>query len=88
VATTGPFLESGNGGKGIRTPDFQLAKLALYQLSYAPFGNSECRMQEGFSFLPAFLIHRPGFLVSRLWTKKMPDGFWAIRHFVSICSKD
>ena len=25
-----------NGGKGIRTPDFQLAKLALYQLSYAP----------------------------------------------------
>ncbi len=28
------------GGKGIRTPDFQLAKLALYQLSYAP-GNTE-----------------------------------------------
>jgi hypothetical protein len=27
---------SGFGGKGIRTPDFQLAKLALYQLSYAP----------------------------------------------------
>jgi hypothetical protein len=27
---------SGLGGKGIRTPDFQLAKLALYQLSYAP----------------------------------------------------
>ena len=27
----------GAGGKGIRTPDFQLAKLALYQLSYAPF---------------------------------------------------
>jgi hypothetical protein len=26
----------GTGGKGIRTPDFQLAKLALYQLSYAP----------------------------------------------------
>jgi hypothetical protein len=26
------------GGKGIRTPDFQLAKLALYQLSYAPAG--------------------------------------------------
>ena len=25
-----------NGGKGIRTPDFQLAKLALYQLSYSP----------------------------------------------------
>ncbi len=29
----------GAGGKGIRTPDFQLAKLALYQLSYAPFWN-------------------------------------------------
>ena len=27
------------GGKGIRTPDFQLAKLALYQLSYAPETN-------------------------------------------------
>ena len=23
---------------GIRTPDIQLAKLALYQLSYTPFG--------------------------------------------------
>src|SRR6266404_945520 len=30
------FCEAKNGGKGIRTPDFQLAKLALYQLSYAP----------------------------------------------------
>jgi hypothetical protein len=29
----------GAGGKGIRTPDFQLAKLALYQLSYAPEKN-------------------------------------------------
>jgi hypothetical protein len=29
------------GGKGIRTPDFQLAKLALYQLSYAP--KLDCR---------------------------------------------
>ena len=26
----------GSGGKGTRTPDIQLAKLALYQLSYAP----------------------------------------------------
>ena len=35
------------GGKGIRTPDFQLAKLALYQLSYAPgseFSNVDCRL--------------------------------------------
>jgi hypothetical protein len=29
------------GGKGIRTPDIQLAKLALYQLSYAPVENDE-----------------------------------------------
>ena len=28
------FSES--GGMGIRTPDIQLAKLALYQLSYTP----------------------------------------------------
>ena len=28
------------GGNGIRTRDFQLAKLALYQLSYAPVGCS------------------------------------------------
>lgn len=27
------------GGKGTRTPDIQLAKLALYQLSYAPMDN-------------------------------------------------
>lgn len=31
----------GAGGKGIRTPDFQLAKLALYQLSYAPARTAE-----------------------------------------------
>ncbi len=35
----------GAGGKGIRTPDFQLAKLALYQLSYAPRRN--CRISIG-----------------------------------------
>ena len=34
----------GAGGKGIRTPDFQLAKLALYQLSYAPIGSFEFRL--------------------------------------------
>src|SRR5438876_11466653 len=35
------------GGKGIRTPDFQLAKLALYQLSYAPceFSILDCRLR-------------------------------------------
>jgi hypothetical protein len=36
------------GGKGIRTPDFQLAKLALYQLSYAPVLRIvECRLAIG-----------------------------------------
>jgi hypothetical protein len=40
VATT----QAKTGGKGIRTPDFQLAKLALYQLSYAPTGNFEFRL--------------------------------------------
>src|SRR6266513_2713418 len=36
---------AGFGGKGIRTPDFQLAKLALYQLSYAPgLRTAECRL--------------------------------------------
>ena len=29
-------LHAAHGGKGSRTPDIQLAKLALYQLSYAP----------------------------------------------------
>ncbi len=32
-----PFLSQYiGGGMGIRTPDIQLAKLALYQLSYTP----------------------------------------------------
>ena len=30
------FAKLTTGGKGIRTPDIQLAKLALYQLSYTP----------------------------------------------------
>src|SRR5438874_7395566 len=39
---------AGFGGKGIRTPDFQLAKLALYQLSYAPaLRIAECRLSMG-----------------------------------------
>src|SRR6266853_1228078 len=62
-----PFLlkiastPEGFGGKGIRTPDFQLAKLALYQLSYAPaFRIAECRLaiadfKKLFSWVPAFL---------------------------------
>jgi hypothetical protein len=35
------------GGKGIRTPDFQLAKLALYQLSYAPARTADSRLPNG-----------------------------------------
>ena len=38
---------SGIGGKGIRTPDIQLAKLALYQLSYAPELKVECKWAAG-----------------------------------------
>ena len=38
-ATVFALLYDATGGKGIRTPDFQLAKLALYQLSYAPEKN-------------------------------------------------
>ena len=36
--TRNPCVYQGlvRGGKGIRTPDLQLAKLPLYQLSYAP----------------------------------------------------
>ena len=32
----GAFTLTSGGGKEIRTPDIQLAKLALYQLSYTP----------------------------------------------------
>jgi hypothetical protein len=39
-----PSCLAGFGGKGIRTPDFQLAKLALYQLSYAPVSIADCRL--------------------------------------------
>jgi hypothetical protein len=39
-----PSRLTGFGGKGIRTPDFQLAKLALYQLSYAPVSIADCRL--------------------------------------------
>ena len=41
----GLHILSDFGGKGIRTPDFQLAKLALYQLSYAPAGIADCRLK-------------------------------------------
>ncbi len=37
---------SGNGGRGIRTPDIQLAKLALYQLSYTPLKSETLSMAD------------------------------------------
>jgi hypothetical protein len=61
-----PPRPAGSGGKGIRTPDFQLAKLALYQLSYAPaLRIAECR-------LPIFDCK----------TKKMPVPKIGDRHFL------
>jgi hypothetical protein len=39
------------GGKEIRTPDFQLAKLALYQLSYTPAWARSCSKMVGLSGL-------------------------------------
>jgi hypothetical protein len=36
LETLNSFVCGERGGKGTRTPDIQLAKLALYQLSYAP----------------------------------------------------
>ncbi len=40
------ILQVEYGGKGIRTPDIQLAKLALYQLSYAPVEEFRMSMAE------------------------------------------
>ena len=36
ATSSNPGCTGFHGGKGTRTPDIQLAKLALYQLSYAP----------------------------------------------------
>ncbi len=33
-------MGGGNGAEATRTPNFQLAKLALYQLSYRPEGSA------------------------------------------------
>src|SRR5438477_12699973 len=63
-STLSTTVRAKTGGKGIRTPDFQLAKLALYQLSYAParISNFDCRRW-----------------IARK-TSKMPDGAQAGRH--------
>jgi hypothetical protein len=36
TSSIAPLTFRDGGGTGIRTPDIQLAKLALYQLSYTP----------------------------------------------------
>ena len=48
------------GGNGIRTRDFQLAKLALYQLSYAPVVFARVRQRPNSRVTPTFPnIHVP-----------------------------
>ena len=48
------------GGNGIRTRDFQLAKLALYQLSYAPLDRSRRSARPNSRVTPTFSnIHAP-----------------------------
>ena len=42
-----------SGGKGIRTPDIQLAKLALYQLSYTPESHAPENQGQPASVRPA-----------------------------------
>ena len=47
------------GGMGIRTPDIQLAKLALYQLSYTPLsqgGAVVCFGKKKIKLYTAFLL--------------------------------
>ena len=46
TSSIAPLTFRDGGGTGIRTPDIQLAKLALYQLSYAPDVNAECKMRK------------------------------------------
>ena len=54
--TVRDLSRSENGGKGIRTPDIQLAKLALYQLSYAPAANADCRLRNAECKLAGSLV--------------------------------
>ena len=44
-------LTKHGGGTGIRTPDIQLAKLALYQLSYTPLLSNCLARLDGWSVL-------------------------------------
>ena len=45
------------GGNGTRTRDFQLAKLALYQLSYAPLDRSRRSARPNSRVTPNILVH-------------------------------
>jgi hypothetical protein len=47
-----------NGGKGIRTPDIQLAKLTLYQLSYTPKLSNSFKSHLARQFLNSTILHR------------------------------
>ena len=77
------------GGKGIRTPDFQLAKLVLYQLSYAPCelsildwgsrianasGDCACWFSQGEVYQPW------ASLLSIVFTRPKPDVDFSNRH--------
>ena len=65
------------GGKGIRTPDIQLAKLALYQLSYAP-GKIPGKAAEGISqklICGLFVLRWKCFRVSVAMTGQTALGF-------------
>ncbi len=70
------------GGKGIRTPDIQLAKLALYQLSYAPVLNADfrvpgadCKRKSGLRTLGSESRYAPRFIsLSRKTKNAGPRG--------------
>jgi hypothetical protein len=49
TSSISPLTFEDGGGTGIRTPDIQLAKLALYQLSYTPVWTG--LSPEGYFFL-------------------------------------
>lgn len=69
-----PKSEMECGGKGIRTPDIQLAKLALYQLSYAPA--PRLRIVDGGWRIAIWGAHAPS---------RVDAGAPAGMNFVAIC---
>src|SRR5438477_11072697 len=76
-STLSTTVRAKTGCKGIRTPDFQLAKLALYQLSYAPaFRIAECRLAIADFKRNSF----PGFLLSLLDLPPLPETVFGFNH--------